>query len=186
MGLGDWSVESLPAYQSRTPEEIDWLWSATLPENKDTNPVCISTILCASEFIQGSSNPALHSKIWLTHHQCHAVLQAVWDSVIGFFEDAIVASCSRPGKLVITPVSCDSSQSLLNYVRVTIFINYYIVQLLERIFQLTPIFDLFFDWLVVFFSCFAFRMTFYLFAEGTSEATKTQWKGACICHACHY
>lgn len=36
------------------------------------------------------------------------MLQAVWDSVIGFFEDAIVASCSRPGKLVITPVSHDT------------------------------------------------------------------------------
>lgn len=56
----------MPAYASRTKEEIDVLWSSDLPVSRDLNP-------------------------------------ALWDALLGFFEDAIVASCSRPGSLVITP-----------------------------------------------------------------------------------
>lgn len=43
MGNEEWNVETLPAYQSRSAEEIDWLWSAALPSNRDNNPVRQST-----------------------------------------------------------------------------------------------------------------------------------------------
>lgn len=37
--LEDWSIESLPAYQTKQPDEIEWLWSAPLPASRDTHPV---------------------------------------------------------------------------------------------------------------------------------------------------
>lgn len=56
----------MPAYASRSKEEIDVLWATSLPVNRDADP-------------------------------------AIWDALVGFFEDAIVSSCTRPGHLVTTP-----------------------------------------------------------------------------------
>eukprot|EP00177_Eucheuma_denticulatum_P003264 GFKZ01005899.1.p1 GENE.GFKZ01005899.1~~GFKZ01005899.1.p1 ORF type:complete len:468 (-),score=108.01 GFKZ01005899.1:425-1828(-) len=61
-----WNITSVPAYASRSKEEIDVLWASTLPVNRDADP-------------------------------------AIWDALVGFFEDAIVSSCTRPGHLVTTP-----------------------------------------------------------------------------------
>lgn len=62
----EWNLKQLPAFASRSPEEIGVLWAADMPADRDTNP-------------------------------------ALWDTLLGFFEDAAVAVSTRPGSLVVTP-----------------------------------------------------------------------------------
>jgi Snf7 len=62
----EWNLKRLPGIVSRSPEEINVLWAADLPPDRDTNP-------------------------------------ALWDTLLGFFEDAAVAVSQRPGSLVVTP-----------------------------------------------------------------------------------
>lgn len=68
MADAEWTLKQLPAYTSRSPDEIFVLWSADLPPDRDTDP-------------------------------------ALWDTLLGFFEDAAVSACTRPGSLVVTPRS---------------------------------------------------------------------------------
>lgn len=44
-----WSVTSMLSYQSRTREEIDVLWSADLPLDRDVNPAVSCVVFyCAN------------------------------------------------------------------------------------------------------------------------------------------
>eukprot|EP00178_Gracilaria_changii_P015118 TRINITY_DN423_c0_g1_i1.p1 TRINITY_DN423_c0_g1~~TRINITY_DN423_c0_g1_i1.p1 ORF type:complete len:453 (-),score=101.15 TRINITY_DN423_c0_g1_i1:6980-8338(-) len=62
------------------------LWSVTnLPSFKSRSAEEIDVLWSADLPSYRDENPGL------------------WDAMIGFFEDAIVSSCSRPGKLVVTP-----------------------------------------------------------------------------------
>lgn len=111
MGQENWSVESLPAFQKKDEQEVDWLWSASLPPNRDNNPVRLN---CLRSYVGLPSATPLASSAADSNCEmsyflygflpCTSFEQAAWETIIGFFEDAITASCSRPGKLVVTPV----------------------------------------------------------------------------------
>lgn len=99
MGPSNWTIADMPSYGSRRPEEIDVLWSSDLPAHRDDQPVRVSILQVSASELTTQSDSQLTSTLSHEH-----TLQALWDSLIGFFEDAIVLSCSRPGSLVVTPV----------------------------------------------------------------------------------
>lgn len=79
MGEVPWSVTSMPAYKSRSEEEIAVLWSKTLPVSRDIDPVrfAIAAVLSGEQLLLPAQKHELtqvFSFVQLRNHRLFGML----------------------------------------------------------------------------------------------------------------